>query len=139
MKRFDRAMYAFFLLALLADVARSHALITSGDDSSGGLILSVVSQLSVAQTGAPDLASGAQKSSLPQRVRLAGYRWTLPRWARVLCSEAKPSRHLISSTPVLLSAVVLSPEGDPSPAEITHSGTAPQSSTVFEHIGSPAP
>jgi len=136
MKRFDRAMYAFFLLALLADVARSHALVTAGGDSSGGLILSVVSQLPVAQTGAAVLASSTAQNSLPQRT---SYRWTLPRWAKVLCAKPKSASRPISSTPVLLSAIVFSPQADTGSTEIPSSLTAPQSSTIFEHIGSPAP
>ena len=55
MRRIDRAIFAIFLLALVADVARSYASTPVSSEVSGSLILSAASQLQNSGSDVPVL------------------------------------------------------------------------------------
>ena len=133
MKRLDRAMYAIFLLVLLADVARAHAAAPAGSDA--GLILSAASQFQ----GTPSdealdraiLVLGRPSASMARVATLDRFALRLSGWSRFDFSN--PSN-------------AFTPPGV-SPAADIGSGlafladfqSASPSQSTFEHTGSPAP
>jgi hypothetical protein len=133
MKRFDRAMYAFFLLALLADVARANVPAQVGGESAGGLILSTAGQLRVGPTGG---AVQVRRRSNGPFVPIAGAKrcGLMPsRWARILSERTHPS------TPVVLTAAAIAPREGSGSSFVSLFLSASPSLTIFEHSGSPAP
>ena len=124
-------MYAFFLLALLADVARANVPVAVGGDSSGGLILSTAGQLRVGPA-----AVLVRRRSNGTFAPAAGFRrcgLTLSRWARILSERTHPS------IPVVLAAAAIGPElGSGAPFHSLFQYVSP-SLAIFEHSGSPAP
>lgn len=136
MRRLDRAMYAIFLLALLADVARAQVLTSVADESAGGLILSVAGPLAAGAKAAA-VAPGKVAGVPAEAVRSAGYRAALGRWVSVLRGETKPSRG--GATPLLMAALVSWPVGETGQISARLPESSPASPTIFEHIGSPAP
>jgi hypothetical protein len=129
MKRFDRAMYAFFLLALLADVARAHASVPIGMDATDGLILTAGSRLGSAGgailPGKPVLRRTDGISSKIDRGTI--FRLLFAGWSRNL---SHISNSATQSAPALISSgfAVASPSPFRPPAQGT-----------YEHTGSPAP
>jgi hypothetical protein len=136
MKRFDRAMYALFLLALLADVARSHALVAVSGDAGSGLIFRIASQPPMDAAAVPPRRAG---SSVVELVRYKGSRWALARWAEILRSEAKASRSLQTPNPLLLAALVAWPAQGADASAFQPLKPASPSLGIFEHTASPAP
>jgi hypothetical protein len=133
MKRFDRAMYAFFLLALLADVARANVPVTAGGDSNGGLILSAASQLRVDPAGAAALVRRRSNGPFVPMARFKKSSVALSRWARIL------SEHSRQLTPVILAAWVPGPGFSSGLVFDSSIETSSPSLVVFDHTGSPAP
>src|SRR5580698_834338 len=125
MKRLDRAMYAIFLLVLLADVARAHASVPAGGDA--GLILSAASQLQAGSTDGAILTLRRSEGSSSQIATLACFALTLSGW----------SGHLHD-----FSNQVMRPDAVPSMgigaglASIPSSESAAPSQAIFEHFGS---
>lgn len=129
-------MYAIFLLALLADVARAQVLTSVADESGGGLILSVAGPLA-AGVNAAAVAPGKAAGLPAEVVRSGGYRAALGRWVSVLRGETKPSRG--NQTPLLMAGLVCWPVGETGQIAARLPEQSPASPTIFEHIGSPAP
>jgi hypothetical protein len=132
MKRFDRAMYAFFLLALLADVARAHASISIGSDPGSSLILNAASRLgSTGEAALPAKPYLRRVDGVSPKIgRRERFRLVLSNWSRNL-SDFSSFSVQPASAPALASASG-STEGLPSPPE-------PISHGLYDHIGSPAP
>ena len=128
MKRLDRAVYAIFLLVLLADVARAHASVPAGGDA--GLILSAASQLQAGSTDGAILTLRRSEGSSSQIATLACFALTLSGWPghlhdfsnQVMRPDAVPSMDVGAG----LVLIPPSESAAPSPA-------------IFEHVGSPAP
>jgi hypothetical protein len=127
MKRLDRAMYGLFLLVLLADVARLHAV---PGEPNGDLIFRTATRFGESQPGAASLdrrkpvtpfskISGFKRISL----RLSG--WTND-WTRNFSEYAAPVLQFDSASA-------------PALAFIPPSFAAIPSLAVFEHSASPAP
>ena len=139
MKRLDRAMYAIFLLVLLADVARAHAAAPAGPDAS--LILSAASQFQGTPSGGTIdraiLVLGRSSASTTRPgIRIA----TLDRFALRLSGWSKDLFDFSNSSNAFRPSGV-------SPATNVGSGlafladlqSASPSQSIFEHTGSPAP
>lgn len=137
MKRLDRAMYAFFLLALLADVARAQVPASFGGDPLSGSIESAArqirGQIRVSPAGEVVLVSRrAERSALPV-ARNKAANFALAGWARILSAQSQ------QTTPVMLAALASGPEigfGSALPPDLCAAAPA---CGVFEHTGSPAP
>lgn len=127
MKRFDRAMYAFFLLALLADVARSQVISPTNRDSASEL---TVRRSQYAQS--PLLPRRLDRSSA-RVMSVKGSSFTLARWARILSAQSNQSPSAI------LMAVISHPDACASSPLIQPRSTDPSSRTLPEHNASPAP
>jgi hypothetical protein len=127
MKRFDRAMYAIFLLVLLADVARAHASVSAGGDA--GLILSAAGQLQVSSGGEAILALRRSDGSSAQIAGLKCFRLSFSRWSRNLSDLSNPG------VPVVAAFGLDAGSGSSIPS---FRSTSP-SQAIFEHSGSPAP
>jgi hypothetical protein len=127
MKRIDRAMYAIFLLVLLADVARAHASVPVGSDA--GLILSAASQIQVSQGG--EAIRVLRRSDGPlQSARFERFVSKFSRW----------SNHLSSlGNPVLSGTVALGFDARSVACSAPHDQSAISSLAIFAHGGSPAP
>jgi hypothetical protein len=135
MKRLDRAMYAIFLLVLLADVARAHAAAPAGSDAS--LILSAASQFQGTPSDGAILVLGRSSASTTgPRTKVATldrFALRLSGWSKDLFDFSNPSN-------------AFAPSGV-SPAADLGSGLAflaafqsvSPSQSIFEHTGSPAP
>jgi hypothetical protein len=133
MKRLDRAMYAFFLLALLADVARSQVPASFGGDSGSGSIQSVARQIRVGPAGEVVLVSRrADRLPLPV-ARNKAANFALAGWARILSAQVR------QTTPVMLAALCFEPESGLGSALAPDLRAAAPVRSVFEHTGSPAP
>jgi hypothetical protein len=132
MKRFDRAMYAFFLLALLADVARAHASISIGSDPGSGLILNAASRLgSAGEVVSPAKPYLRRVDGIPPKIdRRERFRLVFSDWSRNL-SDFSNFAIQPASAPALVSASGFS-EGLPFPSEFKSHG-------LYDHTGSPAP
>jgi hypothetical protein len=135
MKRLDRAMYAFFLLALLADVARAQVPASFGGDSGSGSIQSVARQIRVGPAGEVVLVSRrldrrADRLVLPA-ARNKAANFALAGWARILSAQ------VLQTTPAMLVAFGFEPESSLGPP-LDFRAAAPVRG-VFEHTGSPAP
>jgi hypothetical protein len=125
MKRLDRAMFAIFLLALLADVARAHASVPAGDDA--GFILSAASQLQAGSADGAMVALRRPDGSAPMAA--------FDRLALQFCGWSKQLSGGSGAAAVAASAV----RSDASRAVLPSSKSAFPSRAVFEHTGSPAP
>jgi len=136
MKRFDRAMYAIFLLALLADVARSHAPIAVGGDPTSGMILSAATQLGVGPADGAQFVRRRAAGVFPAAARFKSGGLTLSKWAGILSRQSLPSG---SSSPVLLAALACGQGAGTGGRFVPLSPSASPSLTIFEHTGSPAP
>ncbi|MFC5864002.1 hypothetical protein ACFPT7_16980 [Acidicapsa dinghuensis] len=136
MKRFDRAVYAMFLLVLLADLARAHASVPVAGDPAGSLILTTVQQLRAGTSGNAVLAIRRSDGSLAPVVHLRSSEQALSAWTHYLSGRANPatSPHL-----VLLSAAKLGVAADSVTFFIPQRQTSAASSAVFDHTCSPAP
>jgi len=137
MKRLDRAMYAIFLLALLADVAWSSVPAVAAGDSNGGSIRSAASQLRSGQVAGANPVRVRRRSNVlsAASVRSSSYRLTLSRWAKNILDGSNLDR----SSLVMLAAPQFAPGADASSASIQRQLPAPSSPSIFEHSGSPAP
>jgi len=139
MKRLDRAMYAIFLLVLLADVARAHAAAPAGSDA--GLILSAASQfqgtpsdgtldraiLVLGRSSASTTRPGTKIATLDRfALRLSG-------WSKDLFDFSNPSNAFAPPG--------ISPAADVGTrlAFLADLQSASPSQSIFEHTGSPAP
>jgi hypothetical protein len=132
MRRLDRAVFAFFLLALLADAAQAHASSPVGIDSTDSLILTAASHLGsdegVIPPGKPVLRRiDGVSSKIDRRER---FRLVFSDWSRNL-SDFSNFAVQPASAPALASASGFS-EGLPSPTESISHG-------LYDHTGSPAP
>jgi hypothetical protein len=131
MKRLDRAMYAIFLLVLLADVARAHAAAPAGSDAS--LILSAASQFQGTPSDGAIFVLSRSSASTTRVPTLDRFALRLSGWSRDLFDFSNPSN-------------AFAPPGI-SPAADVGSGlaflaafqSASPSQSIFEHTGSPAP
>jgi hypothetical protein len=145
MKKLDRAVYAMFLLVLLADVARVHALAPVGNKvrtadsrSISGSILMAASQLQVNEAGDAILVfrrtDGAQVAQFNcSSLRFSG-------WSKSLAGQSGSNRHSrLASTPN--SALAAAPGLRPGIVGSLPPGLSllPGTAAVFEHTGSPAP
>jgi hypothetical protein len=101
MRRIDRAIFAIFLLALVADVARSYASTPVSSEVSGSLILSAASQLQAGSSADTVLAfrrAGSRQISLEKRThRLVPAAWSKillgssGQWSQIALLEAAPT------------------------------------------------
>jgi len=145
MKRFDRAMYAIFLLALLADVSWSSVPAAAAGDSSGGLMLSAAGQLRPGQVGGANPVRVRRRSNSlsglsASSVRSSSYRLTLSRWAKNILDRTSLDRSgLDRSNFVMLAAPLFAPDTNAGSAFIHIFLSAPSSPSIFEHSGCPAP
>jgi hypothetical protein len=128
MKRFDRAMYAIFLLVLLADVVRAHASVAAGADA--GLILNAARQL---QAGSSDDALLVLRHSDRSSVQRA----TLDRFARRFSAWSRGLSDF--SNPVLQSQAALPQDAASCLGPCAAIESASPAPSIFEHTGSPAP
>jgi len=126
-------MYAFFLLALLADMARSQVPASFGGESAGGSILRAAGQIRVSQAGEVVLVSRRLDRGQQTAVSFNGSSLTLSRLARLFSSQ---SNH---STLMLLLAAPFTVDSSILFAQTTGSLSIPASRGIFEHTGSPAP
>ncbi len=141
MKRIDRVMYAFFLLALLADVARAHACMPVGGDVSDSAMLSAASQLRVSPAGEAALlprrtkagARSGAKAALPSMAKFRSYAARISGWARVLSNGSS------ASDLVALAASAAAPSAELGVSTGPPAYPASVSSGIFEHSGRPAP
>jgi hypothetical protein len=129
-------MYAFFLLALLADVARFNLPVSAGGDSTGGLMLSASGQLRVGATSDAVPARRRIDRTLPATAKLKGYRLTFSRWVRAISGRSNASD---LSNQVLQAAVETGSDLDSGGCFAYASGSGHLSRSFFEHTGSPAP
>jgi hypothetical protein len=133
MKRLDRAMYAIFLLVLLADVARAHAAAPAGCDAS--LILSAASQFQGTPSDGAILVLGRSSTSTARpKIRIA----TLDRFALRLSGW---SRFDFSNPSYGFTPSGVSPAADVGSnlAFLAAFQSASPSQSIFGHTGSPAP
>ena len=137
MKRLDRAMYAFFLLALLADVARAQVPASFGGDSASGSIESAArqirGQIRVSPAGEVVLVSRRADRLVLPVARNKAANFALAGWARILSAQSQ------QTTPVMLAALSSGPEigfGWALPPDVCAAAPA---CGVFEHTGIPAP
>jgi hypothetical protein len=141
MKRLDRAMYAFFLLALLADVARAQVPASVGGDAAFGSIESAArqvrgqirAQIRVSPDGEVVLVSRRAERLALTVARNKAANFALTGWARILAAH---SQH---TTPVMLAALSLGLEPGSGWAFPPDLRVAASACGVFEHTGSPAP
>lgn len=131
MKRLDRAMYAIFLLVLLADVARAHAAAPAGSDAS--LILSAASQFQGTPSDGAILVLGRSGAPTTRVATLDRFALRLSGWSRDLFDFSNPSNAFMPSG--------VSPAADvgSGPAFLAAFQSASPSQSIFEHTGSPAP
>lgn len=124
-------MYAFFLLALLADLARAQVPASFGGDSAaefaGGSVHSVARQIGVG----PVLRRADRLVLTAAKSKAASF--ALSGWARILSAQAR------QSTPVMLAALSFNAEVGLRDAIPLDSGEAAQARCIFVHSGSPAP
>jgi hypothetical protein len=126
MKRLDRAMFAIFLLALLADVARAHSAIPAGDDA--GFLLSAASQLQVGPADGTLLEFRKPIASSLPTATLDRFALTFSGWSIKLFSQAiLPSRYGSIA------------DGDRSRVSLPAFQSNSSLPENFEHQGSPAP
>ena len=133
MRRIDRAIFAIFLLALVADVARSYASAPVGPEVSGSLILSAASQL---QTGSSTEAvlsfrrAGSHPPSFEKRAHRAP---VLAAW----------SKALLNSSAQWSQVALLQPASIFAPQSVFRADTVRTPSyspfAQIEHAGNPAP
>lgn len=134
MKRFDRAVYAMFLLVLLADVARAHASVPVAGDPAGNLIFTAAQQLRAGS--GTILAMRRSDGSLAPVARLRSSGQALSAWSQYLSGRSNPAT---SSHLVLLSAANLSIGSYSGSVFLPLRRPCVASSGVFDHICSPAP
>jgi hypothetical protein len=135
MRRFDRAMFAMFLLVLLADGSRSYALAPAAAQP-GGLILSVASQFSASAGGVAVLAVRRADGSLAPIARWNRSSGSFTQWSRVLA--ARSGSGSVSNLLMLPVPALPSWTGRSAPSTILPQPAIP-ALAVFEHSGSPAP
>jgi hypothetical protein len=128
MKRLDRAMYAIFLLVLLADVARAHASTPAGSDAS--LILSAASQFQGTPSDSSILALSHSGRPSAQIATLDRFALRLSGWSRDLFDFSNPLIHSGASPTADVGAGLHCPS--------TFKSASP-SQSIFEHTASPAP
>jgi hypothetical protein len=128
MKRLDRAVYAIFLLVLLADVARAHASVPAGGDA--GLILSAASQLQAGSTDGAILTLRRSEGSSSQIATLACFALTFPGWSSHLAGFSHPALRTHALPEMDSGAGLASLPQFLSPRPFR---------SIFEHTGSPAP
>jgi hypothetical protein len=154
MKTFDRAMYAIFLLVLLADVARAETLVPAGVGASSTMVLRAAAQSSaktrvkprispaadaVASFGsAGDITTGSVSDASAVRAELfSTYRAA---YRRYVLANGGSTRNLFDGSTFAI-VDTLAPVAVPQ----TVTPNAPESSVsvparpVLEHIISPAP
>jgi hypothetical protein len=127
-------MFAIFLLALLADVARSHAPVAVGGDPASGMILSAATQFGVGPADGAQLVRRSAAGVFPARFKSSGL--TLSKWAGILARQSLPSD---SPSPILLAALASGQDAEFGSRFVAPPLSAFPSLTVFEHTGSPAP
>jgi hypothetical protein len=145
MRKLDRAVYAIFLLVLLADVARVHASVPAGGDA--GSILRAASQLQVSEAGdailvfrrtvfhGTDGASAQVAQFNCSSLRFSG-------WSKSLAGQSGSNRQarLAPSSNAGLAAVPGFRPGTVGslPGDLSFQPGTP-ALAIFEHTGSPAP
>jgi hypothetical protein len=129
-------MFAIFLLALLADVARSHAPVAVGGDPASGMILSAATQLGVGPGDGAEFVRSRAAGVFPAAARFKSSGLRLSKWAGILGRQSLSSD---SSSPILLAVLASGQDaGSGSRFVATHLSVFP-ALTIFEHTGSPAP
>jgi len=114
-------MYAIFLLAMLADVARARVLVSVIGDSDGGLTLAV----------SGPMAAGSSAGALVAPRRTEGLPVEFARGSGIRATQ--------TSSPMQLATMVSLPVGDGGPVAVRAVGPSAAFPAIFEHIGSPAP
>jgi hypothetical protein len=128
MKRLDRAVYAIFLLVLLADVARAHASAPTGSDA--GLILSAASQLQAGSADGAILALRRPERSSSQIASFESFAQRFSGWSRNLSDV---------SNPVMGSGVASANSARAGLACLAQFQSAHPFQSILEHSGRPAP
>ena len=122
-------MYAIFLLALLADVARVHALTPVEADAAGSLILSAANQLHGGQSGGAVIALRRAEGSA-QKSRLECLASRFSGW----------SKHLADlSYPAMAATVAWALDAGAGFSPVSPFRAASLALAIFPHTGSPAP
>lgn len=129
-------MFAIFLLALLADVARSHAPVAVGGDPASGMILSAATQFGVGPADGAQFVRRRAAGVFPAAARFKSGGLTLSKWARILTRQSLPSD---APSPILLAALASGQDAESGSRFVAASLSALPALTVFEHTGSPAP
>jgi len=129
-------MFAIFLLALLADVARSHAPVAVGGDPASGMILSAATQFGVGSTDGAQFVRCRAAGVFPAAARFKNSGLTLSNWAGVLARQSLTSD---SPSPILLAALASGRVAESGSRFVAPPVSAFPALTVFEHTGSPAP
>jgi hypothetical protein len=129
-------MFAIFLLALLADVARSHAPIAVGGDPASGMILSAATQLGVGPADGAQFVRRRAAGVFPAAACFKSRGLRLSKWARILARQSLPSD---ASGPILLAALASGQGAESGSRFVAPPLSAFPSLTIFEHTGSPAP
>ncbi|HEY9127834.1 MAG TPA: hypothetical protein VIM62_11940 [Acidobacteriaceae bacterium] len=132
MRRIDRAVFAIFLLALVADVARSYASTPVSSELSGSLILSAASHFHADRSAGAE--PGAGRNASPASFERRSHRSPVfAVWSKALLS---PSAQW-SQVALLPPAAIFSPPSvalpESSPASLF------SSLALIERAGNPAP
>jgi hypothetical protein len=133
MRRIDRAIFAIFLLALVADVARSYASTPVSSEVSGSLILSAASQLQAGSSSDAVFAFRRAGSHLPSFEKRTYRAPALAAWSKGLLSSPLQWSQVALLQPASLFA--------PPSALCADTLQAPSFSPLaqIEHAGNPAP
>jgi hypothetical protein len=133
MRRVDRAIFAIFLLALVADVARSYASVPVASEVSGTLILGAASQLHAG--GPADAAFSFRRagSHLPLLEKRTHRAPVLAAWSRALLGPSAQWSQVAILQPASVFATLSAFHADLS--------QPPSFSSLaqIEHAGNPAP
>ena len=137
MRRIDRAIFAIFLLALVADVARSYASTPVSSEVSGSLILSAASQLQAGSSTDAVFAFRRAGNQQPRQEKWLERRMhrkpVLAAWSKALLSPSAQWSQVALLEPALLLAPPSSWRVDALPP----SSFSPL--TRIERAGNPAP
>lgn len=136
MRRIDRAIFAIFLLALVADVARAYASAPVSSEVSGSLILSAASQFQAASSADAVFAfrRAGNSSSPEKRFDKRNPRGpALAAWSKALLSPSAQWNQLAFVEP----ALTLAPAAPCAAERLQPSPFSPLA--LIEHAGNPAP
>jgi len=135
MRRIDRAIFAIFLLALVADVARSYASTPVSSDLSGSLILNAASQLQ-SSSPAKALPTHRRGSYASPYAKRTPYRPVLAAWSKALFRPPMQWSQVALLQPAAVVAI-MAPYSAYRPERQQHIPFL--SLDRIEHAGNPAP